>query len=218
VIELPEEVVAFLTDADAFRDPARRINPLSPRESADQTERCRGIPVVDALGLVVLDDANDSNPYCFVSRGPARGMVVHLSHDTGAAFRYYNLQQFLEALQEARLLGVGIDSLPHAGLLPHSEQTAIREILTLQVSSDDGDAASTFALFVALLDPRDIATIRLGANSTDFFIREAVAEFLIDKADPEHRAILLELSRDKHPQVAASARRALAAHRRRQLP
>jgi hypothetical protein len=213
--ELPEEVAAFLIEAGALRDPARRINPLTPRESVEHTERYRRIPVVDALGLIVLDDANDSNPYCFVDEGTARGMVLHLSHDSGPRFRYQNLDEFLSAIRQARSLGLGIDLLPHPALSPHPDQAAIRRILTSQVDAADDDAASTFALFVVRLDPGDIETLELSAKSPDFFIREAVARFLADTEGPAHHALATQLSRDEHPQVSSSAGRALAALKRR---
>src|SRR5215471_4511401 len=50
------------------------------------------------LGLSVLDDANDSNPFCYVTGGPAKGCILHLYHDGDTAIEYSSLAAFLTAV------------------------------------------------------------------------------------------------------------------------
>src|SRR6185436_18025365 len=38
-------------------------------------------PLAEALGLVVLDDANTSNHHCYITRGPLAGSILYLVHD-----------------------------------------------------------------------------------------------------------------------------------------
>ena len=57
MIDLPKEVVEFLSAAGSVRSPALRINPLSLEQCAADSTRVREIPVAAELGLVVLDDA-----------------------------------------------------------------------------------------------------------------------------------------------------------------
>jgi hypothetical protein len=210
MIHLPDEVLAFLADAEVLRDESLYINPLSPAECARQTELIRGVSIADALGLIVLDDANDSNPFCYVTVGPARGMVLHFSHDFGPAFRFLNLSMFLAALRAAHDGRLKIDHLPMSRLPPHPDQSMIRALLQVQLASPDEDAAALFTLYVRLLDPRDLEIINLGANNVDFLVREAVAEFLADNPLVEHRAILTTLASDGYPQVCRPAQQALA--------
>jgi hypothetical protein len=52
-----------------------------------------------SMGLFVLDDANDSNPFCYVTRGPAKSCILHLYHDGDTAIEYSSLAAFLTALE-----------------------------------------------------------------------------------------------------------------------
>lgn len=60
MIDYPAEVLAFLRDAAKLNEPSLGINVLGQAASAKYTELLRDIAVFDQLGLIALDDANDS--------------------------------------------------------------------------------------------------------------------------------------------------------------
>ncbi len=104
-VVVPDEVLAFLSSASDLNDDALGINILSPEQCAVQTAAIRGIPAWDPLELFVLDNANDSNPFCLVTRGPAAGMVMHLIHDSDEHFSFANLHAFRIHLVEMKEAG-----------------------------------------------------------------------------------------------------------------
>jgi hypothetical protein len=212
---IPDEVRAFLKAADALRDQGLRINPLSEAESAAQSALMQEIDVARKLGLIVLDDAGDSNPYCFIGEGPARRMVVHFSHDSEPRIRYHNLEEFLATLRRARSAGVGIDDLALSPLEPHNDQAMLSAHIRLILASSDDDKALLLGLYVPLLAPDDGTTLSLCAAADDFLVREIVAVYLTEHCEleeycgPEHRELARHLAADKYPQVARPARTAL---------
>ena len=75
---LPPEIDSFLDETSTARAAHPSLGLLDKPAIADYTKSIREIPVVEILGLVALNDANDSNPFCLVTEGPAAGTVVHL--------------------------------------------------------------------------------------------------------------------------------------------
>ena len=137
MLELPKDVVEFLSVAASVRTPALRINPLSLEQCIAESTRFREIPIAAELGLVVLDDANDSNPYCLITRGPASGMVVHFSHDPEPTLAFPDLTTFLNSLSAAVRENRNSDHLERHRFAPLPNQTALRSTLHALLESDD---------------------------------------------------------------------------------
>ncbi len=60
---LPTEVQEFLARTAVLRAPDRGINPLTPEQAIHESSAMQEIEVCEELGLIVLNDAQDSNPY-----------------------------------------------------------------------------------------------------------------------------------------------------------
>ncbi|MCC6665532.1 MAG: SMI1/KNR4 family protein [Polyangiaceae bacterium] len=210
-ITLPEEVRAFLRSADELRDEPLRINPLTPERSASVSARYRDIPIFAELGLVVLDDANDSNPFCLVTSGPAAGMVVHVCHDGETELSYPSLAEFLHALRLAHQQRLDIDALPHAPIPAGVDQSFLADHIRALLTRDDADAPTLLVIHLPLLDPRNVDLLADCAEHDDFLIRESAAMFLANHPLAEHRAIAEKLSLDRYQQVASPARQARSA-------
>jgi hypothetical protein len=165
----------------------------------------------ELLGLIVLDDANDSNPYCYISRGPGTGMVLHHEHDGTIAIRYPDLSSFGEALREAVVCADDIRDLRHPPCQPHPDQAGLRAELRTRLTGQDPDAEPFARLFLPLLDPADVETLELAAAAHDFFIRESAGEAMARNPLPQHLALAARLAVDPHPQVQRPARRVLVA-------
>ena len=209
MLELPEHVVEFLSAAASVRTPALRINPLSLEQCIAQSMRLREIPIAAELGLVVLDDANDSNPYCLITRGPASGMVVHFSHDPEPSLAFPDLATFLSSMRAAVHDNRSIDHLERHQFSPPPNQPALRSTLHALLESDDDDASLAVAILFPLLDPGDRDTVLLAGSHVDFLIREVAALFVEAHPAAHFRQVAQALANDSYPQVAGPARRAL---------
>ena len=209
MLELPKDVVEFLSAAASVRTPALRINPLSLQQCIAASTRFREIPVAAELGLVVLDDADDSNPYCLITRGPASGMVVHFSHDSEPTLAFPDLAAFLHSLRAAVRDNRSIDHLERHRFSPLPDQPALRSTLHALLESDDDDAPLVLAILFPLLDPDERDIVLLAASNIDFLIREIAALFVEAHPAVHFCQMAQALSEDPYPQVAGPARRAL---------
>jgi hypothetical protein len=206
----PPEVLTFLREMHACGDPALRINLLTLTKSRQYSIALQQTEVGESLGLIALDDANDSNPYCYINRGICRGMVIHFSHDPEPEIRFRDLASFSRSLATALSQGLEIDELPFESLSPHDDQQGLIGALGDLANRDDNDATFLICLFIPLLDPGQISVIERLANHESFFVRERLAEFLANYALPEHRSVAQKLAEDPHPQVARPGKKALS--------
>jgi hypothetical protein len=154
-MRLPAEVVVFLESMEAVRDLQLGINPLSPEESARLSAKLQAIPVAVDLGLIWLDDANDSNLYCFMSKGPAAGMILHFSHDPEPEIEFSDLDSFGEALRSA---------------IENNLQAALIAFLRSWLARDDDEADFYICLFLPLLHPLQLDVLRQAAAHPSFFV------------------------------------------------
>lgn len=206
-----ESAEAFLRSVDELRRPDLRINPLTPEQSIDATGRMRGLTIGNELGLVVLDDANDSKPYCLITRGVASGMVVHFSHDPEPRIRFASLDAFADSLRTAVANGLDIDELPHGPVPALADQDALARHLRSLVEREDDEAETLACLFVPLVDPARVDILDTVAGSDSFYIREATAEHIAAHPSVEHFEIAERLAKDSHSQVARPGKKALSA-------
>ncbi|GMR24247.1 MAG: hypothetical protein BMS9Abin37_2767 [Acidobacteriota bacterium] len=195
---------------DELRSPDLRINPLTLESSAQMTSAMQNFAVSRELGLIVLDDANDSNPYCLITEGPAQGMVVHFSHDLEPEIRFPGLSAFGQSLRAAVANELDIDDLPHSPLPSFADQTTLTEYLESHLRRDDEDSQFLVCLLLPLLDPRQLAVIDAAATSNNFFIRERVAEFIAANPLKQHSQAAERLSNDPYRQVSRSGKKALS--------
>jgi hypothetical protein len=219
-MNVPEEVAAFLREIADVRDEKLSINPLSPEASAKASEQWAEVTLAGSLGFVVLEDANNSDPYGYVTRGPGAGMVMHLAHDGIIKFAFPDLASFGAALRRAVANRTDIEDLRHATLPPLADQAALvaalRGWLEIDATSNKrksraDEAEFSIALYLPLLDPEDIDTLRAVALDSNFLMREAAADFMEANPRPAHIPVAEHLAVDNYAQVARPARRALDA-------
>jgi hypothetical protein len=210
-MHIPDVVAAFLLEVEGLRTPELSINPLSPEEASRQSDGMATSIFGELLGLIVLDDASDSNPYCYISRGLGTGMVLHHEHDGTIAIRFPDLASFGEALRNAVVRGDDIHDLHHPPCAQHPDQAALRAELSARLTRGDDDAEPFARVFLPLLDPADVETLELAAAARDFAIRESAAEMMASHPLPEHVPLAARLAVDRYQQVRTPARRALAA-------
>jgi hypothetical protein len=95
----PAVLLAYYQDAVFPTYPDSRIHCLFFDQARSYSYKMRGIPVVDLLGLWVLDVANDSNPFAYISKGECSGMIIHFSHDPEPKIAFFSLERFLVAMR-----------------------------------------------------------------------------------------------------------------------
>lgn len=207
MMKLTDDILAFLRDV-----PATPFCPLSPDGATRATEQLRAAaPLAEAMGLVVLNDTDDSNHYCLVTRGPVAGTVVFLPHDDSAAFAFPSLEALRVAMVRADDDGMEIWDVEPAPPTPQRDQAPLRDHLREVLAGERTDAANVVGMLLPLLDPEDVATLRLLATDGDFLIRESAACFMASAPRASQVPLLEVLSADHYPQVHKPARTALAA-------
>ena len=214
--DAPVDVRDFIGNYRKYSCKKKRINILSPSLCEEHTNKMLSIPVVRELGLIVLDDANDSNPYCFISSGVAAGMVVHFCHDPEPCIKYASLALFIEALNEVLSTGDDIDDMESLPIKPIKDQEQLRKALLESQYEDPNDRIFFISLYLPLLDTSNIGVLITLSNDDDFFVREAVSNAIEANPHPEHKEILMKLSKDRYPQVANPSKRALSALNKRE--
>lgn len=91
-MRLADDVLAFLREV-----PAAPFGPLAPETALRATEELWArSTLAESMGLVVLNDTEDSNQYCVVTRGPAAGAVVFVPHDDGPSFELHDIDRHAE--------------------------------------------------------------------------------------------------------------------------
>jgi hypothetical protein len=206
-MQLPEEVLAFLGAV-----PPAPFCPLAPEAAARATEALRREhPLAEELGLVVLNDAGDPDVYGYVTRGPATGAVLFVPHDDGLSLAFPSLASLNEALRAAATAGTPLYELAHPPPAPAADQAGVREAIRDAVATGGDDEADVLGVFLPLLSPDDVGTLRLAVESRDFLVREVAARFMAAAPRAAQVPLLEALCRDTYGQVWRPARRALSA-------
>ena len=205
---LPAEVVSLLRRRDEINDSELGIQLLDEQRAL---ARLDASAVWGRLGLVTLDDAEDSNPYVLITRGVCRGMVAHFFHDPEPQVEFASLQDFEDHLRDLRRRRQPLDEEDRQPVA-HPEQAALAgALLELACADDDADAGWLICFYAPLLREDHREVLGVLATHDDFFVRQAAAEAL-GRIDVREAADLLKrLAADAHPQVAAEARRSIAA-------
>lgn len=205
--ELTDDVRSFLGQV-----PTVPFGPLTPDAAVKATEALRaGTPLAEAMGLVVLNDTDDSNHYCLITRGPGAGAVVFLPHDDGPGFAFPDLATLRDVMTKAAADGAEIWDVASAPPAPHPDQQPLRDHLRAVLAGDRSDAAAVVGMLLPLLEPDDIDTLRLTATDSDFLIRESAARFMAAVPRAAQIPLLQTLAGDKYAQVKRPAREALDA-------
>ena len=149
----PDDLVAHFEASNHPYDPELGIQLLSIDEAVEMSRKLHDYTLPGRpMGLFALLYANDSTPFCYISRGPARGSVLHLYHDDDPVIEFASLAEFREALASAVRDGVDIDDLP-PGSPPNLDQQELGERLA-RLEEDGSDAAEfEYSILLPLAGP-----------------------------------------------------------------
>jgi hypothetical protein len=212
----PDDLVSHFAASSLPNAPNLFINLLNLDDSLDYTSGIQDTFIGEPLGLVVLDDANNSNPFCYVTRGPARGLILHLKHDDASAFAFSSLSRFLDAIGNAIETHLTIDGLVFDTDFPSVAQPELAAYLQNQ-SEHDGVAEVICIMITLLHEPRPALADSLAAHD-DFYVRESLADFIALNPSETLLSAATMLSSDSHAQVARPGKRALDVIRQLKKP
>jgi hypothetical protein len=196
----------LLRRREQFNDPELRINLLDEK---DALARLTSDFIWGRLGLITLDDAGDSNPYVLITRGVCAGMVAHFFHDPEPRIEFESLRDFEHHLSELRRRRVAIDEEDRVPPGHRNQALLSGALLELACADDDSDAAWLICLYADLLLEDEFGVLNVLAIHDDFFVREVAAEALGRVDAPHGAALLNQLAKDGHGQVAAAAQRSI---------
>lgn len=203
----PSVLVEYF-EAGRFRvRPASRIHCLPLSEAAKYTQSLIGLPLGEHFGLFALDDAEDSNPFCYVSRGPCAGAVLHLMHDSEAYISHRSLESFLWAL-DSLPQSDDIDNLPMEEGIEFNTEDTIGDLL----SSHDADIL--LPVYLPVTAVLSIDTKAALSSSDDMYVREAFAEWMLHHGISADLPFAMQLAEDRMSQVVKLAKQALSRIRR----
>lgn len=212
-MNLPAEVLRLLRLRDELNAPDLMINVLDEDACLRRSQDLQSMSVGRRLALYALDDANDSNPYCYIGAGVAAGMVVHFNHDPEPRIEFDSVMAFEAFLRSLRDNGEELGTIDVASPA-HPDQTALAAALRELMQGDD-DAEFLLCLYLPLLRGEHAALLTDLSVYDNFFVREALADVIGAGSLPGSDALLQSLTADAHPQVRNAAQRAAKALRRR---
>lgn len=178
----PDDLVGFYESGQLPCEPSLFIRVLDFAEALERTQKLHEYVILgEPLGLWELDDANDSNPYCYITRGLARGCILHLRHDGDTVVEYASLGAFIAAIQIAIAGRLRIEDLPNKDLHPQVNQNDLSERIRHLAAEDTVDGECELTVLIPLLDVSKRELISELAVHGNFYIREAVAELICSK-------------------------------------
>ncbi len=193
-----EPPTALIAHFDEFASSERYAEDglLALGKACEYTDSLReALTLSERLGLVVLADRTDSNPYCYVTRGVLRGFVLKVSHDDSPSVAFNSLEEFLQAWPDN-----DHDFRDHVLRLDDQDALCVRTSELLNEASEA--SVDELQLMIALLDTSRTEAVTEIARSDDFFVREAMATQIAAHPREELLEIATTLAGDPHPQVA----------------
>jgi hypothetical protein len=175
-------------------------------------------PLAEALGLVVLDDANTSNHHCYITRGPLAGSILYLVHDGDSAVAFERLRDYLRATAAALEAGVSLDDRfhdhePTAWVTAPDQAALATAVRGLIRAEEDETAVAQLLVYIAALDLSDAVLLEALARHSNLYVVEAVGNAIARRPRPELIAVAGMVSEHEYFQVANAGKRAVAAIR-----
>ena len=211
-VEVPEEVQAFLQQAESAHVQTIGISPLDVERCGTYSAQIRSFdPAFEALGLIALDDSNNSNPYRYITAGPATGMVLLVRHDDAPEIRYASLERFMDALARAKQDQRRFEFEDFEPVQPLADQEGLQAFLLSLADRDDELAEGLLGVLVPLLLPEASRIYERLSTHPSLWVRESVAIAMSKHPLRVHEFAAIRLSQDHYPQVARPAKSVLAA-------
>lgn len=193
----------LLTYLESLSTQAPCATSFSVEEMTRYTDALAELPEAQAMGLWILHEERSSEPYCYISKGPCAGAILHFYHDMPASIPFASLADFLKAQQE----GVLTQFFP--GEEPNGyRQDCQAEILRL-LDQDDEEQTNLICLYLSVCPQLSEGLLTRITTHDDFFIPEALALWLQGNSQPDYLPWAVQLSNHPIAQVQREGIKAL---------
>lgn len=207
---IPEELRYYFSNITLNQYPESRIRPLSMYESIElHKELIEYEPIYRELGLFPLDDAQDSNPYCYVSKTPMKGCIFHYIHDDLPLFKFSNISNWANALNKTGESSKDIDDTNYEARIDAKDIIQLCRYIDSSYDSDKNAYSESTVYLIQGLDEHCFTLIEKLSKNSNLFMREAVAKFIGDKPSVTYTTVAETLAGDHYDQVSRLAKRAL---------
>ena len=209
----PADLVTHFSRVDFPFDRALGIHILPLEVALKTTVALRNWSIIgEPFGLVVLDDADTSNHYCYVTRGPTSGSVLFFRHDDAPIVAFGNLSDFMSAVDALKREGGDMDHLAFDPTLTGMDRSDIGAEVDRLVASND--QPEVLCVLISLLPSPDLSRMESLCRHDDFFVREATALRIKESPHSSLEQVAQSLANDRYPQVSDPAEKALVACKR----
>jgi hypothetical protein len=202
---VPQDLLEFYKSDEIIESKENNINILGFKDALQQSKSMNTIGIVNRLGLWVLEDGNNSNHFCYITKGPCKGFIMCFCHDGEPSIYYGDLRSFLDSVIKLVKCGKDIDDLKHDKKITLNLNTELQEL----VKENNDDATFLICLYLRLCKPLNNSTINNLVNSKDMFVREAIANYVENNPDVNYYEFAVQLSNDSHSQVKECGKLAL---------
>jgi hypothetical protein len=212
-IDLPPEVLDLQSRRAELSSQEHRVQVYSTAESQSYTRALRTFDDGRLFGLVALGNANDSNPYCLITRGVAAGMVMHFFHDDQPMIEFDGLPAFERFLRDLRS-GVSQGGTADERQIPvHPRQAELAAAIEDLRGYEDDGAASIMLVYLPMLAGDHWRLLHALCEHESVFVRQAVIELIARGRVTGSGDLLQILVADVDALVRNAARRALGLSR-----
>lgn len=208
--DIPVELVSYFSNITLNEYTESRIHPLSMHESiALHKELIEYHPIYRELGLFPLDDAQDSNSYCYVSKTPMKGNIFHYIHDASPSFKFSNINNWVNALNQTGASSKDIDETEYEKRIDAEDVIQLCKYIDSTYNSANQSYSQSTVYLIQGLDEYCFTLVDALSKNNNLFIREAVAKLIGDKPTLTYKKVAETLANDKYDQVSRLAEKAL---------
>lgn len=199
---MPADLEAHLLNFPGMNDQATEIRLLSEEESSIQSIRIQEfVPIANRMGLIVLDDANTSDYHCYITAGPAVGMILNLPHDGEPELAFNNLAKYLKEIRRLIREEEFIDAIMYDFAVTEATQVEAADFVNENFSTLLSEELYTY---LPLLSSENTLLMERLSQHHDYFVREFTAIHLTKNPARKVLHVAEKLAADDVAQVSSA--------------
>lgn len=208
--KLPQDLIKYFKTMPLKKYKDSRINPLTIDQSLSTYEAaCEYDPVVTELGFIPLDDANDSNPYGYLTKTPLAGHIMHYNHDGDRRIKFSTISQWVDELNRLGENNLDIDEAIFKKNISCPQMELLIKYIIEDYDPDSCFFSDSTTYLVSCLNHKGIEAAEIILKTKDFFIKEELAKMIQQKPHKTFLEVAKKLSKDNHEQVSRPGKLAL---------
>ncbi len=168
-------------------------------------------PIVQALGGIVLDEANTSDYHIYLTEPPFEGAVFYLAHDDDSRLVFPSLDAFVDAADLALEQEAWLPDLHPVCSPIISDQAALSQLIHQCLDSPTDENEQVALGVIPSLDLLDLPLLERLASDENFFVAEAIAVEIGKRPARALQPIAALCAAHQHSQAAEAGQRALNA-------